>query len=362
MDAPIPPQETQQPTQETVQAPVSNKQSFKNPNVNKTSIRKFFNLFSWVFLFFFLPITVLIFLSQDSLPGDVFYPVKRGMENVILAAASVHPATRASFRTDLTEARFKEAQNLVVSKSNATALSTFIDEVESAQNDVAKLTNDEERSKAEEKLITKINEYQNGLSTLQAKTEQNIIAYNPKTPTSNQESQAIQNEQSPTPQPTSPSQGGPSRQSFLSPTATAMSSQTPQVFSQIKTSPAIKSTPTPTPTPIPKPSVHILSSPSPVETLVLTPTPTPTPISTVTIVPTITLTTPTAPVESPEVLEQKKIVHTIKETKVTLAKIKKELEEKKEEKRDEKEPKDEKSEAEKPDKQKHQTINPSVKP
>jgi hypothetical protein len=141
------------------------------------SLRKLFNVSSWVVLFALLPLTILIFLSQDSIPGDLFYPVKRSLENVVLAAASVNPATRAAFRTDLTETRFQEAQNLVVSKSNASGLTTFIDEVQSTKQEVVSLKNDTEREKAEEKLAVKIQEYQNGLSTLEAKTEQTIIAY-----------------------------------------------------------------------------------------------------------------------------------------------------------------------------------------
>ncbi len=239
----------------------------------KNNLRKFFNISSWVILFALLPLTVLIFLSQDSIPGDFFYPVKRGMENVILAAASVNPATRAAFTTDLTAARFKEAQSLVISKSNISGLSTFVDEVQAAQLEVTNLKNDTERKTLEEKLTVKIEEYQNGLSALSAKTEQNIIAYNP--------------------------------QENILPTSTPIP---------------------PTPTMTPSPAPRIINAQ-------LSPQPSSAPIPTLTIAPTIAANIQTTPQESAQVLEQKKIAQTIKETKINLEKIKKDLEEKRNEDR-----------------------------
>ncbi|MEK7114811.1 MAG: DUF5667 domain-containing protein [Patescibacteria group bacterium] len=275
---------------------------------SQKSLRKLFNISSWIILFALLPITVLIFLSQDSIPGDLFYPVKRSLENVVLAAVSVNPATRAAFRTDLTETRFKEAQSLVVSKSNATGLFTFIDEVQSTQLEVTSLKNDTEREKLEEKLISKIEEYQTGLSTLQAKTEQNVITYQfQETPIS-------------TPPPAE-SNSAPAGES---PTAALNQNQTPQNFLS----------PTPTFTPSPTPTVT--SSPSSIQTSSLTSTPN----STITVVPTVVPTQVISP-ESMQVLEQKKIAQTLKETKEQLGKIKKDLEENRKENKENREKRNE---------------------
>lgn len=250
------------PQQETLNASPDQQQSPQR----KGSLKKFLNISTWIILFAFLPFTVLVLLSQDSVPGDLFYPVKRGLENVVLAAASVNPATRVAFRTNLTETRFKEAQSLVLSKSNTSGLSSFIDEVQGTQLEVTNLSSDTERKTAEEKLISKIEEYQNGLSILQAKTEQNI----PLTPTSIPPS----------------------------PTPTAISSPTPRIISN-------QSFPQPSSTPIP----------------------------TITIAPTVASNTQAAPSESTQVLEQKKIAETIRETKGQLDKITKDLEENRSENR-----------------------------
>ena len=263
----------------------------QQPPQKQKSFRKFFNISSWVVLFALLPITVLIFLSQDSIPGDLFYPVKRSLENVILAAASVNPATRAAFRTDLTEARFKEAQSLVISKANASGLTTFIDEVQSARLEVVSLKSDTEREKAEEKLAVKIQEYQNGLSTLEAKTEQNIIAY--------------QFQETPSP-------------------TTVPPTSAPNL-------PSVTPTFTPTPTLIPTSNASPFPSSKPQS--FPTSTPIPSSIPTLTLAPTVVQAPATVPPqqENVQVSEQKKIAQTIKETKEQLDKIKKDLEEKRRE-------------------------------
>lgn len=304
------------PTQQIpVQQPTVIPSPVQEPPQKKINIRIFFNITSWIILFALLPITVLIFLSQDSIPGDLFYPVKRSLENVILAAASVSPATRAAFRTDLTEARFKEAQSLVLSKSNTSGLSTFIDEVQGTKQEVTNLTSDVERKKAEEKLISKIEEYQSGLSTLQAKTEQNVITY-----------QFQETLSTPIP-PTTVSNQNQTPQNFPSPTPTLTSIPTPIL------------TPTPTPTPLSLPS-SIQSSP--------TVTPLPTTVPSLTLAPTIT-----ASVEetgSVRVLEQQRIAENIKEIRQELNKIRKDLEEKRERRNEEKEKRERKNESEKKDK------------
>lgn len=138
-------------------------------------MRSFFNLISWVLLFLFAPFTVLILLSQNTIPGDLFYPVKRGLEGIVLAAASASPATRVAFRTDLTERRFKEAEKLLLAKADATALDSFILEVQSTQAEIDALSNALENQQSSEKLITKIDDYQIKLTQIQAQTQSNSV-------------------------------------------------------------------------------------------------------------------------------------------------------------------------------------------
>lgn len=127
-------------------------------------MRRYLDLTSWVLLFFFAPFTVLILLSQNTIPGDFFYPVKRGLENMILVAASVSPTTKVAFRTDLTQRRFSEAQQLLVSKADTSAYNQFIDEVFIASQDLSKLSDSSDRIEKSEKLLIKIEEYKTQLA------------------------------------------------------------------------------------------------------------------------------------------------------------------------------------------------------
>lgn len=303
----FPAQPQQIPAQPTT-SPVSS--LAQTPSQQKRDLRKFINLGSWIFLFAFLPITVLIFLSQDSLPGDYFYPVKRGLENVILAAASVNPATRAAFRTDLTETRFKEAQSLVISKANASGLSSFTDDVQAVQLEVANLTNDVERTKAENKLLVKIDQYQNSLTNLQAKTEQNLIAYSvQETPT-----------QIPVNTISSQNQTSPNSVSQTSIPAVSLA---PDKIPTPTLTPFSSSASLPKSSPMPSPDKSDLASTS-VPTPILTLTPSPT------VAPTVHIQQ-----ENTQVTQQEKIAQTLRDTKEKLDKIKKDLEEKRGESRNE---------------------------
>lgn len=161
-------------------------------------MKKFLDTFAWLALFLLAPFTLLILLSQNTVPGDLFYPVKRGLEGVILAAASASPATRVAFKTDLTERRFKEAEKLLLAKADASTLTSFVTEVQSTQTEIDALSNVLEKQQSSEKLIAKIDDYQVKLTQLQAQTQ--------SSPQINQP-QAVQQPQ-PTFQQTAPPPGG----------------------------------------------------------------------------------------------------------------------------------------------------------
>ena len=156
-------------------------QTDHEPPPQKTNLRKFLDKAIWVIFFTLLPVTVLIFLSQDSGPGDLFYPVKRSLENVVLAAASVSPATKIAFRTDLTQTRFTESLKLLTSKSDTAGLSGFIAEVQTAQIEVSILSNKKDKDELTQKLITKIDEYQGKLTQVQSQIE--TVASSAENPT-----------------------------------------------------------------------------------------------------------------------------------------------------------------------------------
>ncbi len=214
-------------------------------------MNKYLDLTSWILLFFFAPFTVLILLSQNTLPGDFLYPVKIGLENIVLAAASVSPSAKVAFRTDLTQTRFSEAQQLLAVKGNTTGFSDFVDEVSAAQQDLSSLSNVQTKAQSSQALIAKIDQYQQQLNQVQNQVQlaQNIAQ--PNQPIQNESQQQIQTQpnqitQTPSPLETSSPAFTPQPIKTMIPVPTSQPSQAP-----IQPSEAPIQTPTTVLTPVP---------------------------------------------------------------------------------------------------------------
>lgn len=54
------------------------------------------------------PPAILAYISQDALPGDLRYPVKRLVENGVMTIASINPNTKAMFSVSQSNSRLKE--------------------------------------------------------------------------------------------------------------------------------------------------------------------------------------------------------------------------------------------------------------
>lgn len=247
---------------------------------------RFFDLSSWIVLFALLPFSVLAFLSQGAVPGDLFYPVKRGLENVVLTASAFHPSTQVAFRTNLTERRFQEAEQLLLSQGQTVALTDFVGHVQTVEEEIIKLSSSEDREKASENLIAKIEEYETKLAVVQAQVEQQPVSQ--PTPVSE-----IPQLQQPTPTPTAQTPA---------PGQTA----TPTPPQQVKT-------PTPTPT---QTSAPVITTPAPTQKPIIQipfqPTPTP------------------AQVVISDPVKKEEVVHKVEETKKRLEEIKERVKKEKE--------------------------------
>lgn len=236
------------------------------PPKERGTIRKIFNSSSWFVFFALAPLTVLIFLSQNSIPGDFFYPVKRGLEGVILAAASVSPSTRAAFRTDLTTRRFDEAEKLLLASSSVNGLKDFVTEIQAAQTEVSAISDPVKKQELQQKIQTSIAEYKKRLDAVKAQLvaqeEVNQLAFATSSqiePTSKPGQPAIPTN-TPVPIPTSTKPLMPSKP----PTPTATPILPTNSSTQVQTQ---------APTAVPKQSL----TPTQIPTPTLTPQPTPVP-------------------------------------------------------------------------------------
>lgn len=248
---PIQPQES-----ENSQPPETAEPSSGNFSQKLPGIKKILSMASWVFLFSLAPVTVVILLSQNTVPGDAFYPAKRGMENVILAASAVHPATRVAFRTDLTDRRFSEAETLLLAKQDTQGLTEFIIADVKADRELKVLDDIVEKKRLEEKVKQSFQDYDQRLIVIEAQLAaagKQIPGVSASTGDSQQPQPiAIVSTNTPVPVPTSPP-GQP-----LVPTNTPV----PQPTTVVGQPPLPTNTPvplstatrTPTPTPLPTPT------------------------------------------------------------------------------------------------------------
>lgn len=132
-------------------------------------VNRFFGSATILIPLILAPFTLLLILSQNTVPGDLLYPYKRGVEIMILAAASLHPETRVAFRTDLTERRFNEAETLLLAKQDVATLETFLKEVRETETAIAEVSNTTKKAELKKTLIAKIDNYQARLTQIETK-------------------------------------------------------------------------------------------------------------------------------------------------------------------------------------------------
>lgn len=240
-------------------------------------IKHFVNIASIILAIVLSPLTVLILLSQNSIPGNFLYAYKRGLENTIVAVASVHPATRVAFRTGLTERRFDEAQTLLSSTQDINGLQEFVREVAATNKELESIADSKDKKQLEEKLYASLDDYQKRLKETkvvliaEGKMQETIIATVPPLENAGQQ------------QPGFPTNTPVSFTTAMSPTSMPMSTitiastATPMLEPVLPTSTAAPgrptSTPRPTATPHPSPRPTATSTPRPISTLTPTPTP-----------------------------------------------------------------------------------------
>src|SRR5437899_2086900 len=113
--------------------------------------------------FVLVPFTLVVIIAEESSPGNSFYPVKLGLESAILAVASVNPYTKALFTTNLADTRYTEAEKLLLAKGNVSGLHDFVSQVDIAQQNIARVSNPQQKQALAQQLTTQIDTYQSKL-------------------------------------------------------------------------------------------------------------------------------------------------------------------------------------------------------
>lgn len=159
------------------------------------------------------PPATLAVVSNNAVPGDSMYPIKRGLEDIIFAMASVNPAMRAWFAAARSDRRFQEVTLLIAQGKNAgNTLNELIEQASVAANQIDQVTDPAEKDKLVSQLSDSIDKYDAGLAQM-AQT------YEPATDSMKPSDQIVQQleDSTPAPQPSIRSSARPTPKPPVSP-------------------------------------------------------------------------------------------------------------------------------------------------
>lgn len=110
------------------------------------------------------PPASLALISNNAVPGDAAYPLKRGLENVIYVIASLNPITRAWFSAARSDRRFEEIKILVTSgRSAKDSLQELVLQTDIAVKQIQKVEDPQKKKELIANLQQSIDKYDQGL-------------------------------------------------------------------------------------------------------------------------------------------------------------------------------------------------------
>lgn len=203
---------------------------------------KLLSIISLILALVLFPPAVLAVISNNAIPGDSTYSIKRSMEDIIFTMASINPTTKAWFSAARSDRRFTEFKTLVAQgKKGADTLNELVEQTNIAASQIAQVADPIEKAKLIEQLSTSIEKYDQGLK--QVTSPSSIPDNDSTTSDSNPQVTAL-------PQATTSPSVRPETQPTVHPTVQPTARPTP-----VPTSTARRTTQTPTPaaqvTPVP---------------------------------------------------------------------------------------------------------------
>lgn len=136
-------------------------------------------IFSKVVLILFVLLlipTSLIIISQDAVPGDRTYPIKRDLEGVIAGVVSLNPQTKAFFNVGLADRRYKEAVALIKKGDNSgSSLAELVTQTQVAAKDINQVSGAETKKQLAASLTKQIDEYDRGLAGVEQTQQVQIL-------------------------------------------------------------------------------------------------------------------------------------------------------------------------------------------
>lgn len=130
---------------------------------------KLLSILTLILLIVLFPPSVLALISNNAVPGDVTYPIKRKLEDGILLIVSVNPATRAWFSASRSTRRFDEARILIAQgkQTAGASLEELVSQTEITAKQIDQIQDPIQKEQLKKQLVQSITQYNQGLNQIQ---------------------------------------------------------------------------------------------------------------------------------------------------------------------------------------------------
>lgn len=156
----------------------------------------------WIGLFIFFVPTTLIIVSWNSLPGELMFPIKLGLERSLAVIVSPSYEVSGQLQIKYTERRFADAQKLLAIKNSVSGLPYLDQQVETAKTAIEKAPNPAARQVLANQYIATLTQVSGALEQ-QKQTIMTSTSTNPQIETTALGQPASESFPLPTPLPTS---------------------------------------------------------------------------------------------------------------------------------------------------------------
>lgn len=194
---------------------------------------------TWVLLFILLvPGTALGYFAENSLPNSPLYPVKRGIEQVVLTLVSVNTSAKSAYELSLANTRFTETKKLLASdtpinQQSLQQLDTVTQQLTAAQASINTVSDPIQKAKLQVQFQSSIQSYQTQISQIQQQLQTVQVSNTTTQPQTHQQSSSEPTQATPSPktQEPTPTDNTVSQQTAPQNTSTADTS-VPQIDTQ----------------------------------------------------------------------------------------------------------------------------------
>lgn len=131
------------------------------------------------------PPAVLALLSNNAVPGDRTYPIKRALEDIVYAISSVNPTSKAWFSAARSDRRFEEISVLVAQKkSTSETIIELVNQTKISADQIKDLGNGIEKKQLADKFNASVQKYVEKLKEYSKESESEQVEVLPMpTPT-----------------------------------------------------------------------------------------------------------------------------------------------------------------------------------